>query len=214
MNASKLPYLFLLVSLIALNGVVLITPFLAAAGDSGAASSLHTALSPTCHQLASRSLCLFVSKADGSYSIGDCVAEGTVSYTRQQQEDYAGRTGYKFPVCSRDVAIYFAMLLGTLALPFFRRIESEDWPSSWLLLAACVPIGVDGLTQLLGLRESTNSLRLLTGFIVGIVLPFYIVPILNSVYGMACEGIAGMGKGEARDKGKRGKGKGIRREKA
>ena len=85
-------------------------------------------------------------------------------------------------VCARDVAIYLAMLLGALALPFVRRIESDLWPNKWLLVAACVPIAIDGFTQLFGLRESSNFLREITGAIVGFALPFYIVPMLNSLW--------------------------------
>ena len=95
---------------------------------------------------------------------------------------YPDKSAFKLPVCSRDTAIYLAMLIGLLLLPFFQPIESEEWPNRWILVAAAIPIAIDGTTQLVGLHESTNFLRLLTGAIIGIVLPFYIVPILNSVY--------------------------------
>ena len=96
--------------------------------------------------------------------------------------EYADKTGYKLPVCARDTAIYLSMLLGLLALPLFQKIDGEEWPRKWLLVAAAVPIGIDGITQLFGLRESTNLLRIITCIIIGVVLPFYIVPMLNSLY--------------------------------
>jgi uncharacterized membrane protein len=47
-----------------------------------------------------------------------------------------------------------------------------------------IPCGVDGASQLLGLRESTNSLRFLTGLIAGIglgMLIFIISAYLNLI---------------------------------
>ena len=181
MAGSKLPFVIFFAALFLFDFFILVTPYLAANG-SPLADSLYMAFSPTCHQLTSRSLCLFVSKSDGSYSIGDCLPSDKLQLTRENVVDYADRTGYKFPVCARDVAIYFAMLLGLAILPLVQKIETEDWPNKWILVAAAVPIAIDGTTQLFGLRESDNALRLWTGFIIGIVLPFYLQPILNSLY--------------------------------
>lgn len=38
-------------------------------------------------------------------------------------------------------------------------------------------MAVDGTTQLIGLRESFNELRFITGFIAGFTVVFYILPI-------------------------------------
>lgn len=181
MGGSRLPYILFFLALFLFNLSIFLTPYLASQGYPEA-EGLYAAFGPTCHQLASRSLCLFVSKADGGYSIGDCLKSDELLLTRENVFDYPGRTGYKLPVCSRDVAIYLAMLLGLIILPFIRKIETEAWPNKWLLVAAAVPTAIDGTTQLFGLRESSNFLRLITGAIIGIVLPFYILPILNSLY--------------------------------
>ena len=180
MAGSKLPYALFLAFMLLLDGAVFYVPYAASQGDANA-QLMYAAFAPACHQLTSRSNCLFVSSADGSYSFGDCLQSDSLSYTRANAvEDWAG-TGYKLPVCSRDVAIYLAMLLGALALPFVRRVGSDSWPNKWLLIAACVPIAIDGFTQLAGLRESSNAIRMVTGAIVGFALPFYIVPMLNSL---------------------------------
>ncbi len=181
MNTKQLPYLLFLALLIMLNAAVFYVPYAASRGDASA-PFMYAAFAPTCHQLTSRSSCLFVSGADGSYSFGDCLPSDHLQYTRANEVEVGGETGYKLPVCARDVAIYLAMLAGALALPFVRRIESEDWPDKWLLVAVCIPIAIDGGTQLIGLRESSNFLRMATGAIVGIALPFYIVPMLNSLW--------------------------------
>ncbi|MCX6773023.1 MAG: DUF2085 domain-containing protein [Candidatus Micrarchaeota archaeon] len=178
---SKLPFIVFFAALFLFDFFIAVTPYLAASG-SPYAEPLYAAFGPTCHQLTSRSLCLFVSKSDGSYSIGDCLPSDKLQFTKENTLNYADRTGYKFPVCARDIGIYFAMLLGMMILPFIQKIESEDWPNKWILVAAAVPIAIDGTTQLFGLRESDNALRLWTGFIIGVVLPFYLQPILNSLY--------------------------------
>ncbi|MEM2137777.1 MAG: DUF2085 domain-containing protein [Candidatus Anstonellaceae archaeon] len=188
MSGSKLPYILFFVVLFGFNALYFATAYLASIGHPSA-DFLYPAFGPTCHQLISRSLCLYKSDADGSYSIGDCLQSSELSYSKATKVVYDGKTGYKIPVCSRDVAIYTAMLAGLLVLPLVQKIDSEDWPNKWILVAAAMPTAVDGFTQLFGWRESTNFLRLITGVIIGAVLPFYILPTLNSLYSFILEKI-------------------------
>lgn len=204
MAGTKAVYIAFLLFMLAFNALIFIVPYLASQG-SAAAGALYAAFSPTCHQLTSRSECLFISKQSGSMYIGDCMESDLLSYTRTTIVDYGDRIGYKLPVCARDVGIYLSMLLGLLLLPFLQRIESDEWPNKWILVAACIPIGIDGTTQLFGLRESSNTLRIITGVIVGIVLPFFILPILNSVYYSVKEKLASMGKGKPKQEKSRKK---------
>ncbi len=179
--SAKLPYVLFLAAMLLFNALYFATAYLASTGNPSS-DGLYLAFGPTCHQLISRSLCLFKSHADGSYSIGDCLQTAELLPSKATEVKYADKTGYKIPVCSRDVAIYTAMLVGLLALPFIKKVETEDWPNKWILVAAALPTAIDGTTQLLGFRESTNLLRLITGAIIGIALPFFILPILNSLY--------------------------------
>jgi len=185
MAPSKLPYILFLAALASFNALIFLVPYLASQGND--VSAFYAAFAPTCHQLTERSLCIFKQKADGGLSIGDCFSTSEFSPSHANVVDYSGRTGYKMPVCARDVAIYLAMLAGLLALPHIQKIEGEDWPNKWILFAAAVPTAIDGTTQLFGFRESTNLLRIITGAIIGVVLPFYIVPMLNSLYSFALE---------------------------
>lgn len=178
---SKVPYALFLAALLAFNAAIFYTAYLASSG-SPASDGLYAAFSLTCHQLTSRSLCLYKYDADGHYGIGDCLPLSAFSLSKATVVYYPDKSAFKLPVCSRDTAIYLSMLIGLLLLPFLQPVESEEWPSRWILIAAAIPIAIDGTTQLVGLRESTNFLRLLTGAIIGIVLPFYILPIINSVY--------------------------------
>jgi len=194
---KRLPYVLLVLLMLALNGFIFLTPYLASKG-SAEAPLLYAVFAPTCHQLTSRSLCLFVEKGSGKYGIGDCYPSEKLVLSHENEVDYPDGTGYKLPVCARDVAIYLAMLAGLLALPFFQKMESEDFPDKWLLVAAAVPIAIDGFTQLFGLRESSNLLRIATGVIIGVVLPFYLLPVVNMLASAVEETLAKMKK-----KGKR-----------
>ena len=196
MKGSKLPYALFLAFLLLLNIAVFYVPYSASMGDSNA-PIMYAAFAPACHQLTSRSNCLFVSRADGGYSLGDCMESDELTHSRVNTVETNEAVGYKLPVCSRDVAIYLAMLLGALLLPLFQKMGSEEWPSKWLLVAVCTPIAIDGGTQILGLRESSNFLREATGAIVGIALPFYIVPMLNSLYALMLEKAGKKKKGSA-----------------
>ncbi|MDD5337440.1 MAG: DUF2085 domain-containing protein [Candidatus ainarchaeum sp.] len=153
---------------------IFITPFLPGLGALGLFDALQRIYAPSCHQLASRSICYFT---DGT--IDDCARNGTAVIGRQSEVRFDSLTGYKFPVCSRDVAIYGAMLLGGLLFPFVRKIDDRIAPPLIYFIIALVPIALDGGTQLVGLRESTNMLRLITGFIAGFPIPFYAIPIIN-----------------------------------
>ncbi|MDO8554835.1 MAG: DUF2085 domain-containing protein, partial [Candidatus Micrarchaeota archaeon] len=103
--------------------------------------------------------------------------------------DGKGNEGFKFPICSRDIGIYLAMLLGGLYCYKTKKIDSKEVPPSIWLVLALIPLGIDGTTQLIsnfgislpviGLYESTNLIRLITGLISGTVLPFYIFPLVN-----------------------------------
>lgn len=175
LSTGAIAYIIYMLGMLLLNALIFITPMLEMQQNS-AAPSLYSALAPFCHQLTSRSLCL-----TPSYSIADCLPQdGTLSPSHATIVQLpSGEYAYKLPVCSRDVAIYLSMLIGGLIFPFVRKIESEEIPNKWLLALALLPIALDGTTQLLLLRESTNALRILTGAIAGFALPFYLLPMLN-----------------------------------
>jgi len=76
--------------------------------------------------------------------------------------------GVPMPICARCVGIYAGLLVGIaafLVLPVLR--EKTMRIAAFLAIA---PLAIDGLTQLAGLRESTNPLRLSTGIVAGLAL--------------------------------------------
>jgi len=131
-----------------------------------------------CHQLNSRSLCYY----PNGNSISDCTDDSAyLESAKTASVAKSSGVGYKFPVCARDIGIYYSMLLGGIAILLLRMQNNSDMPNPWLLALALIPMAIDGTTQAMGMRESSNFLRLITGFLAGIALPFYIIPMLNSV---------------------------------
>jgi uncharacterized membrane protein len=86
--------------------------------------------------------------------------------------------GWQMPVCARCFGIYAGILLGTLIYPFAYGGKIPRWQ---VILAAAAPLAVDGITQLFLLRESTNLLRLMTGLIFGLIIPYCLIPVLDDM---------------------------------
>ncbi len=87
---------------------------------------------------------------------------------------------HKMAVCARCFGIYTGFLVGMLIYPFVKKLNNFKTPNKWYLIMALIPMGIDGTTQLIGLRESFNELRLITGLIAGFVGVFYILPVFLS----------------------------------
>ena len=85
--------------------------------------------------------------------------------------------GKPLTLCARCTGIHLGFLGAVLLYPLARKIGKNKFPPIWLFPVALVPIGLDGLTQFIGLRESANILRLLTGSLFGATLAFFIVPL-------------------------------------
>ena len=71
--------------------------------------------------------------------------------------------GVPMPICARCTAIYIGLVAGTAAFMLLPLIEERVMRVT--LYVAAVPMLIDGLTQAIGLRESTNPIRIGTGFV-------------------------------------------------
>ena len=69
---------------------------------------------------------------------------------------------------------------GFLVLLFKKKNETKIPSMIWLVLFI-LPMAIDGLSQLFDLRESTNEIRIISGSIAGIIIPFYFIPIVNKL---------------------------------
>lgn len=81
--------------------------------------------------------------------------------------------GVAMPICARCLGIYAGLLAGLAVfwlIPYLRERLVRPFA-----IAAVVPLAVDGLTQLAGLRESTNELRIVTGVIAGLAFGIWVL---------------------------------------
>ncbi len=188
MEKATFIYLVYMVFFALLVGAIFITPFLAFSRDM---DGVYTAFSYTCHQKMSRSICLF---SEGkTYWLGDCLPQSG-QFINDPTDRIATSvrigdiTGYKMPVCSRDVGLYLAMLIGGVVYPLVFGLENRKVFPAIFLVVAIVPLGLDGTIQLLSelgmlpfVYESTNMIRLATGAIAGFAAAFYAIPILMNL---------------------------------
>ncbi len=180
-------------------GLPFLAPTLMKAGLTGPAKLIYTPYSYMCHQLAFRSFFLFGEQpaypraaADVSGLLTFNQASG-LGESNSAQDLYAARgflgdpvMGYKIALCERDIAIYGAILLfGLLYALFRRRLPALPW-YLWILIGL-VPIGIDGVSQLLSqppfslwaYRESTPFLRALTGALFGFTTAWFGYPLVE-----------------------------------
>lgn len=82
--------------------------------------------------------------------------------------------GSYLPVCARDTGAYLGFYLGYLLLSM-RKKEACGPPNLWVTFFMITPMIVDAGTQFIGLRTSTNELRLITGLLFGAALAPFLV---------------------------------------
>jgi len=84
--------------------------------------------------------------------------------------------GYKFGVCSRCTSIYFGFLLGIIIYPFLRKLSNIDLPSLFYLF---IPVGLmllDVGLDIADVQKNSFITREITGAVIGVILPFFIIP--------------------------------------
>ncbi|WP_423793013.1 DUF2085 domain-containing protein [Methanocaldococcus indicus] len=89
--------------------------------------------------------------------------------------------GHKMAVCARCFGIYTGVLFSSIVYPIVKRLDDFNIPDKKYLILSLLPMAIDGGTQLIGLRESFNILRFITGFLAGSVVVFYIYPIFLKI---------------------------------
>lgn len=88
--------------------------------------------------------------------------------------------GYQLPVCARDTGIYSGFVLGMVALWLLSRdrrpTQLPQWPVLMLIGVFIGLLGFDGITSYMGLRTTTNDIRLFTGLMTGWGLSALVFP--------------------------------------
>lgn len=84
--------------------------------------------------------------------------------------------GHKLAVCSRCTGLYAGFALTLLVYPLVRSLRTTATPArKWLALAA-LPTFIDFSLTFFGIWENTHTSRLLTGFLLGSAVVFYVMP--------------------------------------
>ena len=82
--------------------------------------------------------------------------------------------GAPLGVCVRCTGVYMGVATAALFLLFIGRFAGNkpfSVPCAVVLAVFITPLMVDGVTSAIGLRETTNTIRLLTGVFLGACLP-------------------------------------------
>lgn len=95
-----------------------------------------------------------------------------VKYICHQRPDRCFKiNGKPMNICSRCLGVYLGLLIGLLVPFIIMGIYLISVTTLlFLMLIGIVPMGIDGLTQFLGFRQSNNYLRFITGFIAGLFI--------------------------------------------
>jgi uncharacterized membrane protein len=174
-------------------------PVLMKVGLEYPASLIYRGYSLVCHQLGFRSFYLFGEQpfyprleagVAGILTFDQATGlnEGSSASDLLRARGYTGNetVGYKVALCERDVAIYGGILLFGLLFSLFRyRLPALPW-YAWILIGV-FPIAIDGFSQLLSqpplsfwaFRESTPTLRVLTGFLFGFCTAWFGYPVVE-----------------------------------
>jgi len=163
----RLALLNTLVALFIVGPVV--TPLLLAGGATSTATGLFRFFHLLCHQWAFRSF--FVLGPQATFSRDQLSALGVDPYT------FVGNAqmGWKMAFCERNMAIFVGLLAFGIAYAAVRRrrLRAASFMQFAVLIA---PMALDGLTQLVGWRESTWELRIATGVLFGIASGWFLYP--------------------------------------
>lgn len=84
--------------------------------------------------------------------------------------------GHMLGVCSRCSFIYFSFLLGIILYPFIHKLDNVRMPAIWVIITAAGIMLADSLLDIFDILDNTFLTRSITGFILGVVLPFYLIP--------------------------------------
>lgn len=114
-------------------------------------------------------------RAAGLDSLGRFIFRGYRVMCHQLPERSFFVGGYQVAFCQRDVGVQLGLFLGGVTYAVSAgRVRLRSIPL--YLLAFVLPVALDGLTQLVGLRTSTWPLRLGTGLLFGVGTSLFVYP--------------------------------------
>ncbi len=157
-------------------GLSFLAPVAMHQGREELARRIYHLYSFTCHQLPTSSFWLFGTDKPFRARLDDV----SVGAADMAAREYVGSpaVGFKSGMCWRTLAIYGSVAVFLMAYLGMRR----SWRalSLWAGLILVLPMAADGISQMLGLRESNVSLRLLTGLLFGLGITWTLVPRMDA----------------------------------
>jgi len=90
-------------------------------------------------------------------------------------------SGEKMLVCSRCFGVYAGFLVTSATLFLLYGAFNADVSFFLAALLFLAPMALDGATQLVGKRESTNTIRFVTGYLGGLCIAFFAYASLSKV---------------------------------
>ncbi len=84
--------------------------------------------------------------------------------------------GFKLAVCSRCTIIYGSFLFSVILYPLVRNLNEVKIPGIWVLLIPAVMVALDAILDFTGIFPNTFLSRAITGFLLGFVLPLFLIP--------------------------------------
>lgn len=85
--------------------------------------------------------------------------------------------GHQLGLCARNFSIYTSMFIGSLIFVLSKkRLPGLPW---WVWLLMLLPMALDGTSQMFGLRESTDVLRVVTGTLFGLGNIWFALPLMH-----------------------------------
>ena len=154
-------------------GLPVLAPTLMLTGHIWLGNVIYTAYKVACHQIPWRSF--FIGGRQMVYTYEKLIALVGNALTGRYVGD--ATIGYKVAICQRDVVTYGTILLAGLVFGLVRH-RLKPLPV-WAFVLSLVPMGIDGSTQLFGLRESNWQLRIITGALFGLASVWLAYPYLE-----------------------------------
>jgi len=149
-------------------GIPFLAPILMQLGLTAPANAIYGVYSIFCHQLPDHSFFLF---GHDHAPLEPVLVQGGMAegLNLLVMRRFVGNEwlGYKVALCQRDVAIYGSVLLAGLIYGVVRKRRTVHPLSLKVYALFLIPIAIDGLSQMVGLRESNWVLRTITGMIFG-----------------------------------------------
>jgi hypothetical protein len=72
--------------------------------------------------------------------------------------------------------VYFGFLFASILYPYVRKLNNLELPPIWILLTGAGLVALDAGLHIFGILQNSFISREITGALIGLILPFFIIP--------------------------------------